>query len=427
VKYHDAGVSVYDRLVWPEGAVERLLVSGERRRELIAYLGELEYAELVPLAIRASAARKDPSCSVHVVPGIMGSQLGVRRPAPLPVNLLWIDPTDFHAGGITALRLTDSPVEPLGSILYTYLRLKLALQAAGFHVRVFDYDWRRGIGELGAALAQRLAEDAAPRLAIVGHSMGGLLGRVAVTDARLQARDIANLITLGTPHRGSYAPVQALRGTHATVRRIAQLDPLHSAEQLSQEIFAGFPALYDMLPDGAPDLFASESWPAGMPGPRHELLVRARELRARMQSLDARVRAIVGVGRDTVTAIERRGGDFEYVLTRNGDGTVPAEFARAGADTTWYARVAHSDLPRDAGIAASVAELLRDGRCSSLPATYLPDTQVRGRVTDTQLRADFAVKLDWPHLSADERRRFLDSLNEPLEAYRPQQPRNKTE
>ncbi|MEO7774656.1 MAG: hypothetical protein ABIT36_09175 [Steroidobacteraceae bacterium] len=416
MKYHDAGVSVYDRLVWPEGAVERLLVSGERRRELIAYLGEGEYAELVPLAIRAAAARKDPALSVHLVPGIMGSQLGMRRAAPLPINLLWIDPTDFHSGGLTALRLPDDKIESLGCILYTYLRLKLSLQAAGLNVRNFDYDWRRGIDELGAALAQRLAKDPAPRLAIVAHSMGGLLGRVALTDRRLrETQRVKSLVTLGSPHRGSYAPVQALRGTYGTVRRMAQLDPLHSPEQLAHEIFASFPSLYDMLPDPALlDLFDPASWPGGTPGPRHELLRDAQRRRTQLAQMDERVRAIVGVGRDTVTDIERDADQFRYQVTRNGDGTVPAELAQAGTDATWYARVAHSELPRDADIAASVVELLRDDRCSRLPTRYAPDMQTLGSITDTQLRQQFTSKLNWPHMSADERRRFLDSLNDPL-------------
>ena len=48
-------VSAYDRLVWPEGTVEKLLYTGERRRELIAYFGEAEYARLQPMAVAAAA------------------------------------------------------------------------------------------------------------------------------------------------------------------------------------------------------------------------------------------------------------------------------------------------------------------------------------------------------------------------------------
>ena len=48
-------VSPYDRLVWPEGQVEQWLVSGEHRRELLAYFGDSEYASLRALAIAAAA------------------------------------------------------------------------------------------------------------------------------------------------------------------------------------------------------------------------------------------------------------------------------------------------------------------------------------------------------------------------------------
>jgi hypothetical protein len=80
---------------------------------------------------------------VVLVPGIMGSQLGLPRPAPLPDNLLWIDPTDFQQGHLELLALPGPPIRSLGPVLYSYLPLKLALEAAGWTVRYFDYDWRQ--------------------------------------------------------------------------------------------------------------------------------------------------------------------------------------------------------------------------------------------------------------------------------------------
>ena len=47
-------VSAYDRLVWPEGQVEKWLVSGEHRRELLTYFGDAEYARLRDLALVAA-------------------------------------------------------------------------------------------------------------------------------------------------------------------------------------------------------------------------------------------------------------------------------------------------------------------------------------------------------------------------------------
>ncbi|MEP7314004.1 MAG: hypothetical protein ABI859_15590, partial [Pseudomonadota bacterium] len=193
MSYHlNQQVSVYDRLVWAEGEIEALLARGERRRELVAYLGAAEYAALQPMAVAAAATARDSRSSVYLIPGIMGSQLGIRRAAPLPPNLLWIDPSDFQLGGLLAMRLPDTHIESFGPVIYSYLRLKFALEIAGYRVHYFDYDWRRSVDSLGAQLADRLAHDPAEQLLLVGHSMGGLVARAALFSADPR---IARLVT----------------------------------------------------------------------------------------------------------------------------------------------------------------------------------------------------------------------------------------
>ena len=61
------------------------------------------------------------------------------------------------------------------------------------------------------------------------------------------------LVLLGTPNCGSFAAVQAVRGTYAVVRRLAQLAARASAEELAAQVFNTFPSLYDLLPTGACD------------------------------------------------------------------------------------------------------------------------------------------------------------------------------
>ena len=53
-------ISPYDWLVWGEGELEQALAGGTRRRDVLAYLGESEYALLAPLARAAATARRDP-------------------------------------------------------------------------------------------------------------------------------------------------------------------------------------------------------------------------------------------------------------------------------------------------------------------------------------------------------------------------------
>ena len=156
-------------------------------------------------------------------------------------------------------------------MLFSDLRLKLTLRAQGFAVELYDYDWRLSVTQLGRSLAARLRSLEPARLAIVAHSMGGLIARAALAESDISG--LERVVLLGAPNCGSYAAVQALRGTYAVVRKVARLDARASAESLTQEVFSTFPSLYDLLPRGTrTDLFDPAAWPAGGPRPRRELL-----------------------------------------------------------------------------------------------------------------------------------------------------------
>ena len=163
-------ISPYDRLSWSDREVEHLLATGAHRRELLSYFGALEYGDLASLA---RAARSTPTRAdaprVYIVPGIMGSQLGLQRRAPLPHDILWLDPIDITTGRLKLLKpARGDDVVSLGVVLYTYLRLKLYLQAAGFNPVFHDYDWRLGVDVLGRALAERLRREAAAHVVRAG-------------------------------------------------------------------------------------------------------------------------------------------------------------------------------------------------------------------------------------------------------------------
>ncbi|HUA90889.1 MAG TPA: hypothetical protein VL994_15720 [Steroidobacteraceae bacterium] len=407
-------VTPYDRFAWRDTEVEQHLASGAHAGELIAYFGATEYRQLRALARRAAAAGIDPRTPrVVLVPGIMGSQLGLPRASPLPNDVVWIDPLDIHLGRLAALRLpSPGPVVPLGVVLFSYLRLRLNLRAHGFRVDCHDYDWRLPVTELGAALARRLQSLAPARVALVAHSMGGLVARAALADAGVAG--VERVVLLGTPNRGSFAAVQALRGTYAVVRKVARLDATGTAQSLTAEVFSSFPSLYDMLPrDGELDLYDPASWPAAEPRPRAALLAAARATLAALAPADERFTAIVGIGQETVTRARRRGTQFIYTLTRHGDGTVPAASAELAGAGSLYARVAHSDLTRDATVAAAVVELLRRGRTRRLPPRHLGASRACAQIGDAQLARTHARKADWAALTPEERRVFLENLNEP--------------
>jgi putative intracellular protease/amidase len=74
-------VTPYDRFAWSDVEIEHLLATGAHQRDLIAYFGAQEYLELAALARKAAETVTADAPKVFVVPGIMGSQLGLRRTA----------------------------------------------------------------------------------------------------------------------------------------------------------------------------------------------------------------------------------------------------------------------------------------------------------------------------------------------------------
>ena len=411
-------ITPYDRFAWSDVEIERMLVSGEHRQDLAAYFGETEYLDLVRLARKAaSVGVKDAHPHVFVIPGILGSQLGICRRPPLPNDVLWLDPIDIQVGRLGLLGLdAGAPIVPLGVVLYSHLKLRLRLRAAGFAVTLHDYDWRLGIEDSGAALAERLREQGSRRLAIVAHSMGGLISRTAL--ALPGTRHVERVVLLGTPNRGSFAPVQALRGTYAVVRKIARLDGATTAERLTEEVFSSFPSLYQMVPvssrKGASNLLDPHAWPEAGPALRPSLLERARRFREDLPPADERFVAIAGVGQETVTAASKTRDGFTYTLTRRGDGTVPADSAALDGANTYFANAAHSDLTRDAHVASAIVELLRKGSTKRLPARWMSRSRAEARVSDRELRRTHSEKVDWASLTPAQRREFLQDLNEPL-------------
>lgn len=409
-------VTPYDRLRWPPAVVEELLRSGAESELLRAYFGDAAYGELVALAREIDPASIRHDDRVYVLPGIMGSQLGCPRAPPLPDDVIWFDPIDFRSGGILALRLAaGSSVRPLGVLLPDYMHLFLRLRVAGFDALLYDYDWRLGVDVLGAALARRLAADPAPRISMVAHSLGGLVARAALAAAPPR---VARVVTVGTPHGGSFAPVQAFRGTYPVVRRIASLDPVHSAEELATGVFSGFPSLYDLLPHPGPgcevDLFEPRNWPTQGPRPDFQLLAAARSLPGKLAAADERFRIVAATGEPTVTGIERERDEFRYRSNLVGDGTVPLAYAcLEGVPTRFVSGVRHGDLAKHGPVIEAVCELLETGDTEKLDSAPTFPTLSLTSITDAELRRTALAKIDWATLTPLERTRFLDTLSAP--------------
>lgn len=405
-----ADISVYDRLVRSNEDVQRWLAAGTHSRELVAMLGETDYELLAPLAREAARRPPDPDTIVYIVPGILGTQLGHTRGTGEPANLLWLDPIDIMSGRLRDLRLDAPGLMTMGALAWSFLPLALRLRCAGYPVLLYEYDWRQDIAALGRQLAARLRAEPARRIHLVAHSMGGLLARVALGKSGLDR--VRTLATLGTPHAGTPAALQALRGTYPVVRRLAALDALHDAAQLAVEVFSGFPSLYGMLPHAGPlcafDPFDITTWPGDGPRPRADLLTAAASLTARLAPLDARCVSIAGAGQRTVTSVRLGDGEFLYTVESAGDGTVPAASAVPDQGACRYFPCEHSALPRSAAVADAVIDVLAG---ATAPHEAPPPNGPRLEVGDRELNRSWADKVDWKGLGAEDRRRYLNELN----------------
>lgn len=395
--------------------VERLLAQGERSEELRAALGASAFRELSSLARRAALQRGRRGVRVYVLPGLMGSRIGSR--GQVLDDVLWLDLLEVAAGHLTRLALPQgASLVALGAMWLNVLKLKLSLQIAGYDARLHAYDWRLGVNELAEALANRIVDDGAREVMLVGHSMGALVARIALA-SHAQSR-ISRVVQIGAPNSGSFAAVLALRGVYPTVRKIAALDPRHDAEDLARLVFRTLPSLHELLPDpqhaGGLDLFDVAHWPADALRPQPHLLAAAKAARTTWPDADPRCLHIIGVRQDTVTQITRAKEGFEYRLTPDGDGTVTLQSARLPAQRAWYAAEAHGALPNSGRVIAAAIDLLHSGETRRLPSQARRSRHSTARsVAETTLRRIAPRKVDWRTLSAEARRRLLEPVVSP--------------
>jgi len=339
----------------------------------------------------ARTRKKAPHARLRilVLPGIMGSLLHDRSGK---LNLVWIDPWNLVFGddfdelklrwekersADRAPHFAEHPlplperipdaddavlIEACGAVPIIYDLMALALlREFGPVVEFAPYDWRQPIRYLGQGLASRikalLDQHPALQIALVAHSMGGLVAADALTQLKVAypaALDaIKALVVLGTPFLGSFSALKALRAEQKGMGLLKLLGR-KSAREIANVVQSLW-GLVDLLPGDQEELLRPAVFEPGplshLPAGDARLNSPLNVVRSLPAELVERTRAIVCTTRQTIgSARVREDGSIDYSEMVGGDGTVTAKSA-LGADMllahSLDVNQGHTTLPLD--------------------------------------------------------------------------------
>lgn len=338
---------------------------------------------------------------VYLLPGIMGSHLQRGR------NRIWFDPFSMWTGKMMQLRVqtqggsVDPRISPDGWMDRNYE--KFARYLADTHeVRPFAYDWRLSITNTAERFGEELDrafDDVKARgqpLHIVGHSMGGLVARLALKGRWERFREMpgSRLLQLGTPNRGSHSMATVLLARDDFVQTLERWFDFRHDMRAFLELVRDFPGVLELLPwpgeggvaddgvdyfdpdlwddwhrtDGDPD--RDRSWAPPQKGP----LQRARAAVAALQSaaVDPSCSIYVAGRAPTPAAVRIVDGAVEIGWIEDGDGRVPWRTGIPAAVPVWYTDAAHGDLASHSRAFGAYLQLLVSGHSNDPALTQVP-------------------------------------------------------
>ena len=172
------------------------------------------------------------SCAIILLPGIMGSRLTNSPATPdcaddifRTFGEVWFKLDKLFGLGTLVLQ-PDTPqpadgcnvITPAGIMdetgiqdAYSVFMKDEAHLYAGYTLQSFPYDWRLSLEDSAAKLDAQISDWKYKQVTLVGHSMGGLLARVYVSDPDRAAK-VDKVITVGTPYWGAPAITLNMRG-----------------------------------------------------------------------------------------------------------------------------------------------------------------------------------------------------------------------
>jgi hypothetical protein len=362
------------------------------------------------------AARGDTAVAkpiVFVLPGIMGSCLDANG------ERIWVDVPAINRGDMGRLAIDGANVTPTALIEESYGAL-LGFLGRTHDVVPFPFDWRvslRSEAERLAMAATTWLDEADRRgqpLALIAHSLGGLLARVMIADhpelwERIVAKPQGRLVMLGTPNGGSHAIPLMLLGREPIVQGLALVDFRHSQRELIQ-LIGRYPGVLELLPaHAADDFFDADLWKrlallddngrAYWAPPDATALHDARTVRTMLDRSTPHLDRVVYVAghaprtpcqlrldRPPESNVQSDGSmrlpeNFYFESTAEGDGRVPWATGILPGLRPWYMDAVHGDLAATPEHFDAVLDLVSSGTTDKLPTTP-PAAAKRGGAMD---------------------------------------------
>lgn len=305
--------------------------------------------------------------------GVAGGALDVFPPALVsPVGLMI--QLQLAGDGLSPGRATwGFPLSPVGLYEPQYGPLSRFMQQRGWSVYEAAYDWRLSVRQSAAVVWAALqAAFGSEPFCIVAHSMGGLVARAVygLMAAAGVSQQLVGLVTLGTPHFGSWEAVRGFFGLPTLYQALAWfailqllLTPATRLDYLDL-ILASWPGWYELLPwrDAGPlaiqdpataqALYNPATYAGGNPYLNPAWLANAVQTQHYLAPLIPFGQAVAIRGVNFVTAFEVNPPNplsqlSGYQYTGGGDGNVPSNYAVMLSAPNCDRMVAHGDLPRD--------------------------------------------------------------------------------
>lgn len=329
------------------------------------------------------------------IPGVLGSALGTPIPGTPLVRPVWVDLPTLAAGDIVALQLAADGVSPgplTGGLpavvtdLFTpaYGFAPLYFRALGHSVLALPWDWRLHPAAAGAAATAKVAAWAQGRAVnLVAHSYGGLLARViwSLAGSASPPFVVGKIITIGTPHYGSFDAARLLCGLPPLYQGLETLTGWGGQnlrgvgpDALWQTVRT-HPAWYLLMPfmSSGPLWQYSPAQAALLYSPLHydqdklpavNWLAAAPALQQSLNGLmpSSNFYSVAGVGFNTPWALNGQQPDpyrdDGYQFTQQGDGHVTSAQASPPSATVYQVPVEHTYQPLHPAVLGLVAGLL---------------------------------------------------------------------